>query len=65
MSFTKSELQNDTQINNNVCEACKQPATVYAMDTIPNGWGGSYCDSHIPTGFKITDKYEQKDNTTV
>lgn len=57
--------KDDTQMNKDVCERCKAPATVYAMDTIPDGWGGLYCDSHIPRGFKITDIYEQKDKTTV
>ena len=39
-----------------VCENCKQEASVYAMDTISDGWGGYYCDSHIPTGFYRTDR---------
>ena len=39
------------------CENCGGIATVYAMDTCAGGWGGRYCDSHIPTGFQITDRY--------
>ena len=39
-----------------VCENCKGKANVYAMDTISNGWGGYYCESHIPTGFYRTDQ---------
>lgn len=28
------------------CEqACSNPATVYAIDPIPGGWAGHYCDS--------------------
>jgi hypothetical protein len=38
------------------CENCGEEATVYAMDTCAGGWGGRYCDSHIPTGFTITDR---------
>jgi len=39
------------------CENCGEKATVYAMDTIADGWAGRYCDSHIPKGFYITDRY--------
>lgn len=53
-----------TEINKNVCERCGDDATVYAMDTCADGWGGRYCDSHIPTGFIITDKFAKKDKTT-
>ena len=37
------------------CENCKGVADVYAMDTYSGGWGGYYCNSHIPTKFQITD----------
>ena len=40
------------------CENCGSAATVYAMDTIANGWAGRYCDAHIPTGFVVTDTYQ-------
>jgi hypothetical protein len=40
-----------------VCESCNRPATVYAMDTIADGWGGRYCNNHIPRGFQITDRF--------
>jgi hypothetical protein len=39
-----------------VCESCNRLATVYAMDTIADGWGGRYCNNHIPKGFQIVDK---------
>ncbi len=39
------------------CEHCGIAATVYAMDTCAGGWAGHYCDSHIPKGFQITDRY--------
>jgi hypothetical protein len=39
-----------------VCENCGEKATVYAMDTCAGGWGGRYCDSHIPKGFFISDR---------
>jgi hypothetical protein len=26
------------------------------MDTCAGGWGGRYCDGHIPTGFQVTDQ---------
>ena len=55
-----------TQMNTKVCEYCKVPATVYAMDTCAGGWGGSYCDVHIPSGFNITDRFNnQKDETSI
>ena len=38
------------------CENCGGVATVYAMDTCAGGWGGRYCDGHIPTGFQVTDQ---------
>jgi len=57
--------KSNRQINNKVCERCGEPATVYAMDTCANGWGGNYCDNHIPTGFQITDRFTEKDKTTV
>ena len=53
-----------TEINKDICERCGDDATVYAMDTCADGWGGSYCDSHIPRGFRITDKFAKKDKTT-
>lgn len=53
-----------TEINKDICERCGDDATVYAMDTYANGWGGRYCDSHIPRGFIITDKFAKKDKTT-
>lgn len=40
------------------CEqGCGRQATVYAMDSIPGGWGGRYCDE-CPSklGFTITEK---------
>ena len=55
-----------TQMNTKVCEYCKVPATVYAMDTCAGGWGGYYCDVHIPSGFDITDRFNnQKDKTSI
>ena len=42
------------------CENCGGVATVYAMDTISDGWGGYYCESHIPTGFYRTDRITQE-----
>jgi len=30
---------------------CDAIATVYAMDTIPGGWGDYYCDGHTPEGW--------------
>jgi len=53
-----------TEINKDICERCGDDATVYAMDTCADGWGGRYCDSHIPRGFIITDKFAKKDKTT-
>ena len=54
------------EINNKVCETCYDPATVYAMDTYSGGWGGRYCNDHIPAGFIITDRFDnQKDKTTI
>jgi hypothetical protein len=41
-----------------VCEVCKGKATVYAMGPFAGDWGGRYCDSHIPKGFGITDRFE-------
>lgn len=41
---------------NEKCENCGGVATVYAMDTCAGGWGGNYCDSHIPKRFQITDR---------
>ena len=41
-----------------VCEVCKGKATVYAMGSGSGDWGGRYCDSHIPKGFGITDRFE-------
>ena len=38
------------------CENCGAKATVYAMGYSYGDWGGYYCSSHIPTGFKITDR---------
>jgi hypothetical protein len=38
------------------CENCGGIATVYAMDTIADGWGGRYCDAHIPHGFFVSDR---------
>jgi hypothetical protein len=37
------------------CAQCKHPATLYAIDPIPNGWGDYYCLSHKPNGWQITD----------
>ena len=42
------------------CENCGGVATVYAMDTCAGGWGGRYCNSHIPKGFQITDRISQE-----
>ena len=38
------------------CENCNEKATVYAMDTCAGGWGGRYCNSHIPKGFFVSDR---------
>ena len=37
------------------CENCGCQATVYAMGASAGDWGGYYCNSHIPTGFMVTD----------
>ena len=38
------------------CEKCNTSADVYAMGKYSGDWGGYYCNSHIPSGFIITDK---------
>ena len=38
------------------CENCGAKATVYAMGPYAGDWAGYYCDLHIPTGFRVTDK---------
>lgn len=45
-----------------VCEKCGAPAQVYAMGKGAGDWGGRYCLAHIPTGFIITDHYEDRGN---
>lgn len=41
-----------------MCEqGCGHPATVYAIDPAPGGWGGWYCDPCASDlGFRITDR---------
>lgn len=36
-------------------QQCGNPATVYAVDPIPSGWGGYYCLNCKPTGWQILD----------
>jgi hypothetical protein len=40
------------------CEqACSKTATVYAIDPIPGGWGGHYCDACAKAlGFRVVDR---------
>jgi hypothetical protein len=37
---------------------CVTKADAYAMGKGAGDWGGYYCNSHIPSGFIITDRYE-------
>lgn len=41
-----------------LCEQrCGEPATVYAIDPIPNGWGGRYCETCATTlRFQVIDR---------
>ena len=39
------------------CENCGEKPSVYAMGSSAGDWGGRYCDAHIPTGFRVTDRY--------
>ncbi len=43
-----------------VCEQCKQgDATVYAVDRLPGGWGGYYCEQcSQKLKFQIVDRLE-------
>jgi hypothetical protein len=41
------------------CENCESAATVYAMGRSAGDWAGRYCDAHIPTGFVVTDTYQE------
>lgn len=45
-----------------VCEYCNGQAMVYAMGANAGDWGGYYCDSHLPTGFQITDRLTKEAN---
>lgn len=40
------------------CEqGCNNAATVYALDPIPGGWGGRYCDACVlALGFRVVDR---------
>lgn len=40
------------------CSTCGATADVYAMGTSANDWADYYCNSHIPSSFVITDRYE-------
>lgn len=44
-------------------QRCGEPATVYAIDPIPGGWGGWYCEpcAHA-LRFQITDRIETPKN---
>ena len=37
---------------------CDKFATVYAGGTYSGDWADYYCDSHIPTGFRVMDKLQ-------
>ena len=43
------------------CEQhCERPATVYAMDRLPGGWGGFYCEPCAKAlDFQITDRLQE------
>ena len=43
------------------CEQhCERPATVYAMDRLPGGWGGFYCEPCAKAlNFQITDRLQE------
>ena len=45
-----------------VCENCDAKATVYAMGPYAGDWGGRYCESHLPIGFQITDRFDGGNN---
>ena len=45
-----------------VCDNCNAKATVYAMGPYAGDWGGRYCESHLPIGFQITDRFDGGNN---
>lgn len=52
-------MNNDTK-GVRPCEQapCGKAAEVYAVDPLPNGWGGNYCEEHADAlRFRITDRY--------
>lgn len=37
---------------------CGADATVYAIDPVPGGWGGRYCEPCVEAlGFNVTDRF--------
>lgn len=45
-------------------QQCGKPATVYAIDPIPGGWGGHYCEPCADTlRFRIIDRYDNQKET--
>jgi hypothetical protein len=43
------------------CEQCeREPATVYAIDTVANGWGGYYCATCVQAlRFQVIDRLDE------
>ena len=53
-----ADITSDERDATTTCEqGCGQPATVYAMDRLPGGWGGRYCEPCAKAlDFQITDR---------